>query len=145
MAKLNEQAQAIFERLGEVSFDSNHTPSVGTPNAVTETMKEKAKVTDEQLDILANVVRDGSAAVTAKLGDPMIRRLHENEDLANLDFDLDTPIVQLGLSVSRPTQEDGKAITREQRRANIGARVTVRGLDSTNDVADELSDMWEGL
>ncbi|AQT28115.1 hypothetical protein pVa21_174 [Vibrio phage pVa-21] len=145
MAKLNEQAQAIFERLGDVSFDSNHIPSVATPNAVTETMKEKAKVTDEQLDILASVISDGSAAVTAKLGDPMIRRIQDNEDLANLDFDLDTPIVQLGLSVSRPTKEDGKELTREQYRANIGARVTVRGLDSTNAVADELASMWEGL
>lgn len=145
MAKLNAEAQAIFDRLGEVSFDKNHIPSVATPNAVTDVMKERAKVTDEQLATLASVITDGSAAVTAKLGDSMIRRMHENEDLANLDFDLDTPIVQLGLSISRPTKEDGVAITREQYRANIGARVTVRSLDSTNEVADELADMWDSL
>lgn len=143
--KLNDQAKAIFERLGETSFDSNHIPSVANPNAVTEVMKERANVTDEQLDILAGVITDGSAAVLAKVGNPMIRHMHEHEDLANLDFELDTPIVKLGASIARPSKEDGKEITREQYRANIGARVTVRNLDSTNDVADELVDMWQGL
>lgn len=141
MSKLSTQAQTIFDNLGEVKVDDELTTTVTNPNAVKEAMLATG-ISEDQLTSLADVISDSSAAVSAKIGPVMLAHFKEHADVANLDYELEAPLVSLGLSMSRP---DGDKPSRKDFRAGIGARVTVRGLNSVEAVVEDLAEAWENL
>lgn len=144
MSKLNEQAQSIFDRLGEVKIEDGLV-SVENHVEIDEILKERAGVTDEQLEQLASGIRDVSSAYTDKIGRAAIGRLNSDDTLAELDYLLEGTLVDIGVHVARPTVKDGVELTSAQRSSCIGSRVTFKKLDSTLEVIEELGNIWDQL
>lgn len=138
MSKVNAD---IVAKLGSVSFNKTGGVVLENPTAVSEHIKEYSGVNDEQLVKLHTAIAESSAAVTQHVGSAIITHLKENADISLLDFRLDSGLVDIGVSVARPTATD-KALNKEHVKSGIGSYVSFKGLDSTHEVIEELADAW---
>lgn len=138
MSKVNAD---IVAKLGSVSFNKTGGVILENPKAVSEHIKEVSGVNDEQLVKLHTAIADTSAAVTKHVGDAIIVHLKENPDLSLLDFRVDSGLLDIGVSVARPTAT-GSALNKEHVKAGIASYVSFKGLDKSHDVIEELADAW---
>lgn len=145
MSSTNTHIDTIVSKIGEVTYADSKFTLAGGESCITDYLKEAASVTDEQLAIISDVQTASSAAISKQVGSAMINVFKEDDTVNQLAFSVRTPIAEFGIDMARPDKDSEGNTSKEMYRASIGSRVTVRGLDSTNEVIDELADMWAAV
>lgn len=105
--------------------------------------EDNLPISKEDVEKLSSYRNTFSAAYTKAVGGKVIEHMKSDDKIGHLSCELITPDVDFGFDFARPTAVGSAKLSKGDVRASIGARVTVKGLDSTEEVTDALADMWD--
>lgn len=99
----------------------------------------------DRLSLLRDINGEVSKRLTDVAGKAMTTHLQAegNEDIEGLSFEHELPHADFGVAITRPAKKKGNKLERDEVKANIASYVKSKGLDSTNEVRDELASMWD--
>lgn len=144
MAKFNEEQSALINALGNIGIEDGSI-TIENENAVKDFVKSRSGLTDEQLSGARTALTDALAPLTDAIGRAALQGLKDDDDLASISRNVETGLFDIDLAFTRPTNPKKGKLTRAQASANFSSRLTVRGLDSTVEVLEELGDHWLSL
>lgn len=132
--------EKIFESF-ESTIDDNNVMNDNGLELYHGNLPNNLKVDD--LVALSNYRREFSSLYTDRMGRQAIAHMKDNKDVDEMLWDLKTEDVSFRGNIARPNHDDDLTKYRTNCRSSIGIGVAVCELDTTNDVVDALTGLWD--
>ena len=100
-------------------------------------------VTVDQINALSDYRGKFTQAIATSVGKAVVEHAKTHDDVAHMEFLLETPDVDFGFGFARPETKGGKKPSPELIEAGLTAYNRVRAVDTMADTMKELAALWD--